>query len=114
VSGAVQNAVALDSYISMVTSVTLWTGVLFELPIVVLFLTRAGLLTPTFMRTYRKHAFVIVLVAAAIITPPDVVSQLVVAGPLMLLYEASILLSARTVRRMERTSSSAMPVKGSA
>ncbi len=114
VSGAVQNAVALDSYISMVTSVTLWTGVLFELPIVVLFLTRAGLLTPTFMRTYRKHAFVIVLVAAAIITPPDVVSQLVVAGPLMLLYEASILLSASTLRRMERAAANALPAKAKA
>jgi sec-independent protein translocase protein TatC len=114
VSGAVQNAVALDSYISMVTSVTMWTGVLFELPIVVLFLTRAGLLTPAFMRTYRKHAFVIVLVAAAIITPPDVVSQLVVAGPLMLLYEASILLSASTLRRMERAAANTLPARGSA
>jgi sec-independent protein translocase protein TatC len=98
----------------MVTSVTMWTGVLFELPIVVLFLTRAGLLTPAFMRTYRKHAFVIVLVAAAIITPPDVVSQLVVAGPLMLLYEASILLSASTLRRMERAAANTLPARGSA
>src|SRR5690606_17205510 len=70
VSETVRNAVALDSYIAMVTSVTLWTGILFELPIVVLFLTRAGLITPAFMRTYRKHAFVIVLIASAIITPP--------------------------------------------
>jgi sec-independent protein translocase protein TatC len=102
VSATVRNAVALDSYIAMVTSVTLWTGILFELPIVVLFLTRAGLITPGFMRMYRKHAFVIVLIASAIITPPDVVSQLLVSGPLMLLYEGSILLSARTLRRMER------------
>jgi len=100
VSGSVPNAVALDSYIAMVTSVTLWTGILFELPMVVLFLTRAGLVTPAFMRAYRKHAFVIVLVASAIITPPDVVSQLIVSGPLMLLYEGSILLCARTLRRM--------------
>jgi len=102
VSVTVRNQVALDSYIAMVTSVTLWTGLLFELPMVVLFLTRAGLVNPTFLRTYRKHAFVIVLVASAIITPPDVVSQLIVSGPLMLLYEGSILLSARTLRRMER------------
>jgi sec-independent protein translocase protein TatC len=102
VSESVKNAVALDSYIAMITSVTLWTGILFELPMVVLFLTRAGLVTPAFMRTYRKHAFVIVLIAAAIITPPDVVSQLIVSGPLMLLYEGSILLSARTLRRMEQ------------
>ena len=102
VSASVRNQVALDSYIAMVTSVTLWTGLLFELPMVVLFLTRAGLVDPVFLRTYRKHAFVIVLVASAIITPPDVVSQLIVSGPLMLLYEGSILLSARTLRRMDR------------
>lgn len=108
VSETVRNAVALDSYIAMVTSVTLWTGILFELPIVVLFLTRAGLITPGFMRTYRKHAFVIVLIASAIITPPDVVSQLIVSGPLMLLYEGSILLSARTIRRMEASRNRAM------
>lgn len=101
VSTEVRNAVALDSYIAMVTSVTLWTGILFELPIVVLFLTRAGLITPAFMRLYRKHAFVIVLIASAIITPPDVVSQLIVSAPLMVLYEGSILLSARTIKRME-------------
>lgn len=113
VSESVRNAVALDSYIAMVTSVTLWTGVLFELPIVVLFLTRAGLITPDFMRSYRKHAFVIVLIAAAIITPPDVVSQLIVAGPLMVLYEGSILLSARTIRRMEATRTQRSALAGS-
>jgi sec-independent protein translocase protein TatC len=101
VSETVRNQVALDSYIAMVTSVTLWTGILFELPMVVLFLTRAGLITPAFMRTYRKHAFVVVLIASAIITPPDVISQLIVSGPLMALYEGSIHLSARTLRRME-------------
>lgn len=102
VSAAVQNTVALDSYIAMVTSVTLWTGVVFELPLVILFLTRAGLVTPSFLRTYRKHAFVAILVIAAILTPPDVVSQLIVSGPLMLLYEIGILISARTVKRMDR------------
>ncbi len=111
VSETVRNQVALDSYIGMVTSVTLWTGILFELPMVVLFLTRAGLLTPAFMRTYRRHAFVFVLIASAIITPPDVISQLIVSGPLMILYEGSILLSARTLRRMEarRTVTSPTP-----
>lgn len=102
VSATVENTVALDSYIAMVTSVTLWTGVVFELPLVILFLSRAGLVTPTFLRTYRKHAFVAILVLAAIITPPDVVSQLIVSGPLMLLYELGIIISARTVKRMER------------
>jgi sec-independent protein translocase protein TatC len=100
VSATVQNAVALDSYISMVTSVTLWTGLVFELPLVILFLTRAGIVEPGMLRAYRKHAFVGILVLSAVLTPPDVVSQLIVSGPLMLLYEGSILLSARTLRRM--------------
>jgi sec-independent protein translocase protein TatC len=100
VSGSVANAVALDSYVAMITSVTLWTGILFEMPLVILFLTKAGLVGPAFLRTYRKHAFVAILIAAAILTPPDVVSQLIVSGPLMLLYEFSILLSARVERQM--------------
>ena len=101
VSEHVSNVIALDSYIGMVTSVTVWTGLVFQLPILVLFLTRAGLITPAFMRRYRRHAFVIVLVMSAIITPPDVVSQLIVSVPLMLLYEGSILLAGRTLRTMD-------------
>ncbi len=106
VSGSVANAVALDSYISMITSVTVWTGIVFELPLLILFLTRAGIVEPVMLRAYRKHAFVGILVIAAILTPPDVVSQLIVSGPLMLLYEGSILLSARTVRKMKATARS--------
>jgi sec-independent protein translocase protein TatC len=106
VSASVQNTIALDSYIGMVASVTLWTGVVFQMPLVVMFLTRLGLVGPAFLRTYRKHAFVAILIVSAILTPPDVVSQLVVSGPLMLLYEGSILLSARTQRRMERSARS--------
>ncbi|MBL7939403.1 MAG: twin-arginine translocase subunit TatC [Flavobacteriales bacterium] len=102
VSASVQNTVALDSYIAMVTSVTLWTGVVFELPLVILFLTKAGIVGPQILRTYRKHAFVGILIVAAILTPPDVVSQLIVSMPLMLLYEVSILISARMQRRMEQ------------
>jgi sec-independent protein translocase protein TatC len=98
VSGSVQNAVALDSYVAMITSVTLWTGIVFEMPLVILFLTKAGIVGPEFLRTYRKHAFVAILIIAAILTPPDVVSQLIVSGPLMVLYEFSILVSARAVR----------------
>nr|MBP6643173.1 twin-arginine translocase subunit TatC [Flavobacteriales bacterium] len=102
VSASVHNTVALDSYISMVTSVTLWTGVVFEMPLVILFLTKAGIVGPAVLRTYRKHAFVGLLIISAILTPPDVVSQVVVALPLMGLYEFGILLSARTLRHMER------------
>ncbi|MFZ1688429.1 MAG: twin-arginine translocase subunit TatC [Flavobacteriales bacterium] len=102
VSASVQNIFMLDSYIGIVTSVTLWTGVVFQLPLVVVFLTRIGIAGPGFLRNYRRHGYVIVFVLAAIVTPPDVVSQVLVGLPLILLYEVSILLSARTQRRMER------------
>jgi len=61
-----------------------------------------GLLTPEFMRTYRKHAIVVLVLLAAIITPPDVFSQILVALPLLLLYEVSIFISARVVKNMEK------------
>lgn len=102
VSPSVQNSVALDSYIAMVTSITIWTGVVFELPLVILFLSKAGIVSPPFLRTYRKHAFVGILIIAAILTPPDVVSQIIVSAPLMLLYEFSILVAARAQRRVEQ------------
>jgi sec-independent protein translocase protein TatC len=65
----------------------------FELPIIIYFLTKLGLVTPKFLREYRRYAIVIVLILAAIVTPPDVVSQIIVAIPLLILYEASILIS---------------------
>ncbi len=99
VSGSVRNTIALDSYIGIVTSVTLWTGVVFEMPLLVVLLSRMGILGPRFLRAYRRHAIVVILVVAAIITPPDVASQLVVSAPLILLYEIGIMLSARIERR---------------
>ena len=65
-------------------------------------LSKVGLLTPEFMRTYRKHAIVVLVLLAAIITPPDVFSQILVALPLLLLYEVSIFISARVVKNMEK------------
>ena len=79
---------------------TVVSGIVFELPILVYFLTRLTLLTPAFMRKYRKYAVVIILVAAAIITPsPDVTSQMVVAVPMYLLYEISIFVSAYVMKK---------------
>jgi sec-independent protein translocase protein TatC len=77
-------------------------GVVFELPILVYFLTKIGLLTPQFMQTYRKHALVMTLIFSAIITPPDITSQILVALPLMVLYEISIKISARVLRKQEK------------
>ena len=91
----------VNSYVDIFNSFLLWTGVAFELPIVMIFLARIGLVGAPFLRKYRKHALVVILVIAAIITPPDVVSQVLVTIPLVILYEASILLAARTTKRME-------------
>ncbi len=102
VSDLVDNQINITSYIGSVTSVALSAGITFELPIVVFFLARIGIITPEFMRKYRKHAIVVVLILAAIITPPDVFSQTLVSIPLILLYEISIFIAARVVKNRER------------
>ncbi len=79
---------------------TLASGIVFQMPILVFFLAKIGLLTPAFMRAYRKHAIVVILVIAAVITPsPDVTSQILVALPLLVLYEISIGIAALVVSR---------------
>jgi len=93
VSKQIHNDIDLDSYISLIRSTTLSCGLVFELPIVMFFLSKLGLVTPTFLRKYRKYAIVIILIIAAIVTPPDVVSQIVVSIPLLILYEISIFIS---------------------
>lgn len=92
----------LDSYVTYMTMFTIPTGLIFEMPIVAYFFTKIGLLGAQFLRTYRRHAVVLVVIIAAIITPPDVVSQVLVSIPLMLLYEVSIGVSARVQRNRER------------
>ena len=91
--GIVVNQINIHSYISTVTSIVLSGGIAFELPIVIYFLSKIGLLTPKFLRKYRRHAYLLLLILAAIITPPDVLSQLIVSIPLILLYELSIFIS---------------------
>lgn len=100
VSESVANQIHLSSYISTVTSVTLAAGLVFQLPILIYFLTRMGLVTPQMLREYRRHAVVGVLILSAIITPPDITSQVLVTLPIMLLYELSIIISKRVVKRM--------------
>lgn len=95
ISESVVNQINLNSYISTIVSVTLATGLVFELPILVYFLTKIGILTPTIMKKSRKYMLVIVLVISAIITPPDVFSQILVSFPLFGLFEASIWISKR-------------------
>jgi sec-independent protein translocase protein TatC len=101
VSEMVANQVALRSYISTVTMVTFATGIVFELPVIAYFLSRVGLLTPEFMKKNRKMAFILIVVLSAIITPPDVFSQILVSIPLYALYEISIVISKRVNDKRE-------------
>ena len=95
VSSMVANQINLGSFISTIITVCLANGIIFELPIIVYFLTKLGILTPQFMRVHRKHAIIAALILSAIITPPDIASQIFVTFPLIFLYEISIKISQR-------------------
>ncbi|MEP7196839.1 MAG: twin-arginine translocase subunit TatC [Saprospiraceae bacterium] len=101
VSDLVQNSATLSSIVDIMVMFTFFTGLVFELPLAVYFLAKLGIMGPGFMRTYRRHAFLILSIIAAIITPPDVVSMTVVLIPLALLYEISIIVAARTYSKEE-------------
>jgi sec-independent protein translocase protein TatC len=98
VDATIQNQIDLQSYLSTLTTMTLSCAFVFELPMIVFFLAKAGLVTPELMTLYRKHAIVVILIIAAIITPPDISAQIIVTIPILLLYELSIHI-ARVVRR---------------
>ncbi|MBB1139246.1 twin-arginine translocase subunit TatC [Myroides sp. WP-1] len=93
VSDIVKNDIDINSYIGLVKTTSLACGLIFELPIIMYFLSVLGLVTPQFLREYRKYAIVLILILAAIITPPDVISQIIVSIPLLILYEISIYIS---------------------
>jgi len=95
ISTLVKNDIDIDSYMSLVKTTAISCGLVFELPIIMYFMAKIGLVTASFLRKYRRYAFVIILILAAVVTPPDVVSQLIVTIPLMILYEISILIAAR-------------------
>ncbi|WP_152286474.1 twin-arginine translocase subunit TatC [Flavicella marina] len=102
ITDAIQNNFTLSSYISMVTNTILGVSVVFELPVLIFFLTKLGLITPEFLKTYRKHALVVVLLLSAIITPPDIASQIIVSIPVLILYEVSIFVSRFVVKKQEQ------------
>jgi len=106
VSPLVKNDFTINSYVSLVTSVTLATGLLFQLPVVMYLLTRVGLISPAILKKYRRHIIVVVVLLAAIITPPDVTSQILVAIPVLILYEVGIWISRRTLKRMNKKQNS--------
>ena len=102
VSKEVFNDFDLDSYISLVRTSVLAFGIVFELPIIMYILTKIGLVTPEILRKYRKFALIIVLILSAVITPPDIVSQVIVAIPILILYEVSIYISKIVIRNQKR------------
>lgn len=102
VSPEVHNDIDLSSYIATVRASVISCGLIFELPIIIFFLTKIGLVTPEFLKKYRKVALVIVLILSAVITPPDIASQIVVSVPILILYEVSIVISRFVLRKQEK------------
>ncbi len=99
VSKEVLNEIDISSFIATVRASVIACGIMFELPIIIFFLTKVGLVTPEILKKYRKIALVIVLILSAIITPPDVASQIVVAVPVLILYQISIYISKVVLKR---------------
>lgn len=103
--GEVESKITIMSYMKTVASITLAAGLIFQLPVVVYFLSKVGIVTPTLLRKFRRHALVAVLIISAIITPPDITSQVMVSLPVLLLYEVSILISKRVFNQREKSMS---------
>lgn len=98
-SARIENNIDITSYISVIVTLALGCGLIFQMPIISFVLSKVGIVTPVFLRSYRKHAWVVILIVAGIITPsPDLYSQILVALPLTLLYEVSIWVSGRVQR----------------
>jgi sec-independent protein translocase protein TatC len=102
ISKNIDNIFTVNSYMSTILSTVFYTGLLFLLPVVAYIFAKLGIITPAFLRKYRKHAIIFVLVLAAVITPPDLISQIIVAIPIVLLYEISILIVSQVTRRRDR------------
>jgi sec-independent protein translocase protein TatC len=102
VDPSILNEFDITSYVSILITLVLACGLLFQLPIVVYFLSKAGIITPTLLVNYRRHAIVVILIISALVTPPDPVTQLLVSFPLLLLYQVSISISKVVLRKKLR------------
>ena len=100
--GEVQNNISINYYFSFITWLMMGAGIIFEMPIVSFILSSVGILTPKFLRTYRRHSIVAIMILSAFITPPDPVSMIIMTFPLMILYEISILVSAGVNRAKQK------------
>ena len=96
ISATIKNEIDFNSLMGTVLTTTLSTGLVFELPLVAYFLAKIGIITDKFLSAYRRHAIVVIFIVAAVITPPDAITQILVAIPLILLYEVSIMVTKRT------------------
>jgi sec-independent protein translocase protein TatC len=103
VSAQIDNRITLDNYIDFLTTMSLGIGLVFELPMIAMALARFGLLTAATMRKFRRHSIVVILIAAAIITPsPDIFTQMIVAIPIYFLFEFSIFAAGRIEKRADK------------
>ncbi len=102
ISPDITNTITIGSYLSFVATLSLGCGIVFELPMVILVLSKVGIMTPHFMRSTRRYAIIIILIVAAMITPtPDIITMMTVSAPMFLLYEISILISARIYKKKQ-------------
>lgn len=102
VSAMVDTEVSVAKLVSHLTVFIFPSGIMFQLPLVIYFLSKLGLVTDESMKAYRKHAFVAILIAAAILTPPDVLTQFMIGIPIYGLYEASIIIARRQAKKLEK------------
>ncbi len=102
ISNDIENIFTINSFMSTILSTVFYSGLLFLLPIIVYIFTKLGIVTPDFLRKYRKHAIVAVLILAAVITPPDLISQIIVSIPIILLYEIGIIVSASVYKKQQQ------------
>ncbi len=101
-SESIQALPSVKQYFSFAIKLLFAFGVVFEMPVVMFFLTKVGIVNPTMLKEKRKYAILLVFIAAAILTPPDVITQLMMAGPLLFLYEVSIIISRLAVRKKDK------------
>jgi sec-independent protein translocase protein TatC len=101
ITDKIRNDFTISSYMSTILSTVFYTGLFFLLPVVTYLLVKIGLFTPEFLIKYRKHAVVVILILAAIITPPDVISQVIVTIPIYLLFEISVLVAKRVAKNQK-------------
>ncbi len=99
ISDQVSDYIQLSDYIGFITMIVLAAGIMFELPVIIYFLASLGVISASFLRTYRRHAILIILALSAIITPPDALSQMLIAIPVMFLYEVGIWITVRIENR---------------